>query len=56
MSKGDPALALTESELDLLIDTAELLLPRNRFESPPHYRVEPVTDLLRPTVRARLNS
>ena len=49
-----PALALSEAELAMLIDTAELLLPRNRFESPPHYRVEPVTDLLRPSVRARL--
>lgn len=51
---GQAGPGLTEAELELLIDRQEVLLPRNRFEHPPLYRVDPVLDLLRPSVRARL--
>lgn len=45
---------LTEEELEYCIQRAELLIPRNRFEPDPVYRVDPVLDVLRPTVLARL--
>jgi hypothetical protein len=45
---------LSVEELEVLIERQEVLLPRNRFESPPLYRVDPILDLLRPSVRARL--
>lgn len=51
-----PVRGLSEAELELLIDRAEVLLPRNRFEAPPLYRVDPVLDLLRPSVQARLRT
>lgn len=46
---------LTDSELELLIDRQQVLLPRNRFEQPQLYRVDPVLDLLRASVRQRLD-
>ena len=54
LTSGGPG--LTAAELDLLITHTEYLLPRNRLEAEPMYRVDPVLDLLRPSIVARLSA
>jgi hypothetical protein len=44
---------LTEDEFDLLVRTG-LLIPKDRFREAAGYRMDPILDLLRPSVLSRL--
>ncbi len=45
---------LTEQEVELLVKL-DILLPKHRYEPSLGYRIAPVLDILRPSVRKRLN-
>ncbi|MDI1434257.1 AAA family ATPase [Polyangium sorediatum] len=54
-AKTDPGKApgMTEQEIDDLVKL-QVLLPKHRFQPTLGYRMQPVLDLLRPSVRAKL--
>jgi hypothetical protein len=51
---GPAGSGLSDEELDYWVRRAELLVPRNRFDPEPVYCVDPVLDVLRPSIRRRL--
>jgi hypothetical protein len=54
-ARGQPAASerLTDQEVDLLVKLS-ILLPKHRYEPALGYRIAPVLNILRPTVRRRL--